>query len=509
MQTARDRARLIVAFLAMWLVATGCSRGPEQAELEDQIRTKLEREVKPGLFELTGLKRSGSAWLPDGVDGTERLVVYFNATLRFLEGYDFGGWEKLSISTLARALGATDKGIFGITGENAENDVVSVFGSVAYKAAPGGWEPISGAPDAVAIAPELENTAPPSRSKQLIDQLAAMVDIPPPGVGPGDDEVISDELRKAADSIQRRLARRKHVYVLACGPADGEYARFCSALTESLQGVKADGPRIDSLTTDGSVANAWLLARGEVDYGLMQSDVAAAAVAGDGPFARGGPLTTLRAVASLFPEAAQIVVRASSPIRRLADLRGKRVDIGRPGSGTQFDAEALLASAGLTLSDLREARQEGLEAATVHLETGQLDAFFATGMAPIRAVSQLAERQVVRFVPLSSAEIDEALLRRPGLVRLMLPANTYPTQREVVYTVAAAALFVTTAEVAEAEVANVVGHLLSRGIDLRATGSVESSKVSRRTILVGITIPLHPGASKSLSDTASAPPGQL
>ncbi|MGH7390195.1 MAG: TAXI family TRAP transporter solute-binding subunit [Candidatus Rokuibacteriota bacterium] len=484
-----------LAVLAVSILA-GCARGPDEAALRREVQEKLTRQVKDGLLEVASLGRKGSAPLPSGEQGTKRLVVYYNAVLRFRQDYDFGGWEKLSPASLGYALGATEKGVFGVKPQNRAGDVLYVYGTSTYEWSGGAWKSVAAAPAAVTAAPDRENTAPPSRSKQLIDTLAAMVDLPPPGVDPGQDEVIADELDRATENIQRRLARRRHVYTFASGPRGGEYARFGAAFVESMRRLRPEAA-VRNVETEGSVQNAGLLARGEADYAIVQADVAAEAVAGRGPFGRGGPLTMLRALGSLFPEAVHVVVPAASPIRAVGDLRGKRVDIGAPGSGTRYSAVAVLAASGLGVRDLREASEGGREEAARRLAAGQLDAFFVTIAAPARDLQALAARAGMRLLPLASRSINRLVAENPGLIAMTLPANTYPGQGEPVATVATAALLVATTDVPDAEVEKVVGFVFARA-DLAAAGSAEGVKVSKDSALRGITIPMHPGASRFL-----------
>src|SRR5262249_16540283 len=136
--------------------------------------------------------------------------------------------------------------------------------------------------------------------------------------------------------------------------------------------------KIRNVATQGSVANARLIGSKEADYALIQSSVAAMAAGGEGPFAQGYAIPSLRALGSLFPEPVNVVVSARSPIRTIAELRGKRVAIGARGSGTRADALAVLEAHGLTLKDLAEVRDDTLEAAASGLRAGRLDAFFAT-----------------------------------------------------------------------------------------------------------------------------------
>jgi hypothetical protein len=96
-------------FLLTVLILAACSRGPDEAALQKQVQEQIDKSFKPGLLELAGLKRQGSSPLPGG-----RIVVYYNATLRLKEGYDFKDWEGLSPATLAQVLGGREKGVLGV-----------------------------------------------------------------------------------------------------------------------------------------------------------------------------------------------------------------------------------------------------------------------------------------------------------------------------------------------------------------------------------------------------------
>jgi TRAP transporter TAXI family solute receptor len=471
----------------------GCARGPDEAALRREVEEKLTHQVKDGLFEVTSLGRKGSAPLPSDEQGTKRLVVYYNAALRFRQDYDFGGWEKLSPASLGYTLGATEKGLFGVKAQNRAGEILYVYGSSTYAWSNGAWKSVAARPGAVAAAPDRENTTPPSRSKQLIDKLAAMVNLPPPGPDPVQEAVIADELDRATGNIERRLARRRHVYTLASGPRGGEYARFGAALAASVK--RRPEVAVRHAETEGSVQNAWLLARGEADFAIVQADVAAEAVAGRGQFARGGPLATLRALGSLFPEVVHIVVPAGSPIRTVDELRGKRVYLGEAGSGTRYSALAVLAAHGLGDRDLGETSEGKLDEAARRLAAGQLDALFLTIAAPARGLQELAARRGIRLVALSNDRISRVVAGNAGLVAITLPSHTYAGQGDAVATVATAAVLVGTADATDAEVERLLAFVFAE-TDLAATGSAEAVKVSKATALRGITIPMHPGASR-------------
>ena len=481
--------RGLVVVLA--LLAGACARGADEERLQRDLQERLNREVKPGLFEVVGLRREGSGPLPASESGADRVVVYFNATLKVTDKYQFGGWDQLGPASVAYALGATEKGVFGLSKENKPGDVVRAYGSAIYESTADGWTPQPGQLAAAAAAPNLE-AAPPSLSRQLIDKLAAMVDLPPPGVSPQQDEIIAQELAAASENIERRVKRREHTYTVATGPADGDYARFGETF---ISAVNAAAPEIKlrQRASPGSVENAWLLARGEADYAIVQGDVAAAAVTGSGPFARGGPLAALRAVSGLFPEPIHIVVLRDSPIRDVAALRGRRVAIGMASSGSRFDAAAVLAAHGLQLTDLQEALELPLADALARLRKKELDAVFATGAAPIRALQQFALTPGFRLVPLQQQGLDALVHAHAGLSPIVLPANTYPQQQEPVTTAAALALLVTTSDAPPLEVQR-VANLVATLVQPASSGDV--AKASTAATPRGVPIPLHPGAER-------------
>jgi TRAP transporter TAXI family solute receptor len=227
----------------------------------------------------------------------------------------------------------------------------------------------------------------------------------------------------------------------------------------------------------------------------MQADVAAAAIAGDDVFAGGGPLASLRAVGALFPEAVHLVVLANSPIRGVSQLRGHRVAIGAPGSGTRFDALAVLEAHGLRVADLAEARGDTTDAALTRLTRGQVHAVFLTTLAPARALQQFAVSPGFRLIALDAGAMPPLLERRHGLTPLTLPAHTYPRQAEPVRTVASSALLVTTADAPDAEVAAVADLVFSR-MPAQYSGSGDIIRVSPDNERRGVTIPLHSGVSQ-------------
>lgn len=492
-----SRSAAGVLALAVSSVAA-CTRGPDEAALRAEVEEKLDTSFKSGLFDVVGLNRQGSAPLPDSDTGAARRVVYFNLSLGLRDTYNFSDWEGLSVSSLAHVLGATEKGVTGISaGTMKPGDIVRVYGSSTYEAMGDGWQPVAIATgDATAAPIEPGSAAPPSQSQLFLNQLASMIELPPPGVPPQDERIIAEELEEAVKDITRRRERDDHTYVVASGPSGSEFASLANAIVATIEG-RGSGVRVQALETRGSVENVRRLRAGEADYAFVESNIASMAVEGSGPFAEGGAAPGLAAVGSLFPVSMHVVVSADSPIRQIADLKGRRVNIGMPDSGTRFDALAILRAHGIALDELGEAAELGVAEAARRLRDGRLDGIFAGGGTPMRELQRLATEHRVRFLPLEDAALERLLNEHAGLMRLTLPANTYPGQATPITTVAAVALLVGTTDAPDEEVA-ALAQLFFEGTDFAATGSAQAGKISKITALRGVGIQLHPGAAAYL-----------
>lgn len=483
-----------ITLLILMFLATGCSRGPGEAELKAQIESQIDKGLKPGLLELSALKRQGSSPLAAGPGGAERVLVYYNATLKLREGYDFKDWEALSPATLAQVLGGREKGVYGVKAkENQPGDLLRVYGSGTFERSGQGWTAVATAPRDIQAPADPGNAATSTSAKRYLDQLAAQVDIGPPGIDAESDKIISEELDRALRTIQRRRARAQELLTFVSGPADGEYTRVVEAIigTVAKRGRKV---HVISVETEGSIENALLIGRGQADYGVIQSDVAWLAASGAGPFAVDGPLKRIGALGSLYPEPVHIVVSAKSAIRTVDDLRGKRVDLGTPQSGSRINALSVLQEHGITSKDLAEARGEGTQAAIRQLRAGRIDAFFITVGAPWRTLQQLAVQFPIRLVPIGPEAVRRLLAEQPGLVAITIPANTYPGQAEPRATIAPTALLVASVETPQDEVKALL-ELAFEATDYLAFGSAQGVKISKASGRRGIAIPLHPAAA--------------
>ncbi|MCB2020481.1 MAG: TAXI family TRAP transporter solute-binding subunit, partial [Burkholderiaceae bacterium] len=217
-----------------------------------------------------------------------------------------------------------------------------------------------------------------------------------------------------------------------------------------------------------------------------------AAYQGQGRFG-GAAQHELRAVASLIPEAVQLVVRADGPIKTVADLAGRRVDLGLPHSGTRANAMAILAAHRLAPDSLQIVSGNTLAQATELLVQGKIDALFTTVHAPARALQRAAVRSRLALIDILPTDA----LRASGLVPLKLPARTYAGQAEPVQTLATTALLVTRSDVPTKQVDTLLELLFEPASTPRGEGAA-MAQINTSTAREGVTIPFMPAAQTYL-----------
>jgi TRAP transporter TAXI family solute receptor len=403
----------------------------------------------------------------------------------------------LSPALVANALGATDQGLFGLgPGRHGPGAEFRSHGSLVYRKTDDGWAPSDDHLPTAATDAEATPSGTPG-ADELVQRLAKLV-MQSPATHGADREIITEEIDRALRNITLRLQREHEGVALAAGPTGGEYWRFLTSVTRGLPASAG----VQVVATEGSVANAFLVESQRARVGVMQSDVAAAAVTGQGVFAETGPMSHLRAAASLFPEPVHIVVRADSDIERVEDLAGRRVALGSPQSGSRHTALRLLAHAGIDPAGLVRVEYGDPTDALARLVAGELDAVIEVASAPWQQLQAALRTAPLRLVALDAGQAVRIGADLHGLVPLAIPARTYVGQAASVQTVAATALLVAHSEVAEATVEAVLEYLYAAAAD---RGGVLAARLSKERARTGITIPMHGGAQRFFersSDTA-------
>ena len=479
------------------LLLAACSRGPDTPHLEADVSSRLQ-QVFGNTLQLQQLQRRGAATDSQAPAGSERLIVYFDAEVQLQQAYDFSAWDSPGVASLISVLGAGPRGINGIlSGGNQAGDRLRAHGSLIYVREAAGWQAIT----AQGFSPPAQAREGQDNNSQLIGAISTALHLAPGGTSVQTRQIIQEEVGVALNNIQGRLTRMEQGYALAGGPTHGQYSRFAEAFSSLLKGHNL---KLTPLLTDGGVDNLRLLRAGKVQLALSQSDTAYQALHGIGPFARDGADTQLRALASLYPEPLHVLVRADGP-QRVADLRGKRVNLGLPGSASRDTALAVLAAHGLQPTDLASSGELDLQSALTALRDGQLDALLQVIGTPADTISAASDALDLRLLPLEPAAIAALQSSRPGTFAFTLAAGSYPRQPQPVTTLAVSSLLLTEQTLTSREAEQLLNLLFSPDTQWLSLGSVQGSQLSPRQPLAPIGIPLHKGALEVLKDEPVAP----
>jgi uncharacterized protein len=248
--------------------------------------------------------------------------------------------------------------------------------------------------------------------------------------------------------------------------------------------------------SNGSLANVNAVASGSMEAGMSQSDVATWAFTGTGAFEGKPKVADLRMIANLYPESIHLVVKKGSGIKSVADLKGKRVALDEPGSGTLINARMVLAAWGVKESDIKPDYIKPNQAGD-KLKDGSLDAFFFVGGAPAGAIAELASSGVgIELVPLTGAPADALRKQNPYFAVDTVAAGTYKDV-PAVQTLAVGAQLVTSAKISTDTVYEITKAMYADATQktLQA-GHAKGKFITKENAVQGVGIPFHPGAEK-------------
>ena len=245
-------------------------------------------------------------------------------------------------------------------------------------------------------------------------------------------------------------------------------------------------------SSNGSLGNVISVASGSLESGFSQADVTSWAYYGTGIFEGKPRLTGLRLIANLYPENIQIVVKKGLGVKSIADLKGKRVALDEAGSGTLINARQVLAAYGLTESDIHPEYIKPNQAGD-KLKAGALDAFFFTGGAPTKAISDLVSVGI-DLLPIDGPQAQRMRRDSPFLLTDIIAADTY-SGIAATPTLSVGAQWVTRDTVDAELVYQVTKSLYSAMAQLALSqGHVKGRYITLASAVQGTDVPYHPGA---------------
>ena len=279
---------------------------------------------------------------------------------------------------------------------------------------------------------------------------------------------------------------------IGTGGTGGTYYPVGGLIANAISNDKLNA---SAVATNGSVANVNGIVGGSMESGFSQADINFWAFSGTGMYEGKPKVEELRAIANLYPESIHVMVRKGLNAKSVADLKGKRVSLDEPGSGTLVNAKAILAAYGLSERDIRPEYLKQTQSAE-KLKDGSLDAFFQTTGYPQGTIVELATSPGIDILPIAGAQAQKLQSQFKFFATDEIPAGVYKDV-PATKTLAVGAQWVTSSKLDAGLVYEVTKALWSD--KTRAAldnGHAKGKSIRRETALAGVGIPLHAGAER-------------
>lgn len=286
-------------------------------------------------------------------------------------------------------------------------------------------------------------------------------------------------------------------------PAAEDQPKFISILTGGTGGTyyplggsfaeiikDATGIDTNAETSGASAENMTTLKNGDGEIAFSQTDIASYATEGKLMF-ENKKVDNIKAIATLYPETIQIVTTVKSGIKSVEDLKGKKVSVGAPGSGTVANAEQILELHGMTFEDIKK-QDLSFDESTQGIQDGTIDAAFVTAGTPTGAVEGLSATEDVVIVPIAEDKIDALIEKYPFYVEDEVPSGTYGLESAIT-TVAVQAMLVARSDLSEDLVYDITKAIFE---NLNKVTHAKGKLIQVDKALNGVGIEVHPGAQK-------------
>lgn len=281
---------------------------------------------------------------------------------------------------------------------------------------------------------------------------------------------------------------------IATGGTSGTYYPLGGAIAKIFND-NVEGVTANAQSTGASVENIGLVAKGETEIAFIQSDITFYAYEGIENFADTGKVENIRGMAMLYPEVVQIVANASAGINSIEDLKGKKVAIGAPGSGTEANARQILEAHGITYDDLGKADYLSFGEAADQLKDNHIDAAFVTAGLPTSALVEVSTSNDIVVVPMEKSKLDALSAQYPFYTGVTIPGGSYRNNDNDVLAAAVMAMLVVPEDLDEDLMYNLTKQLFEKRqviIDTHDRGN----DIKLETAIEGMPIELHPGAAR-------------
>lgn len=277
------------------------------------------------------------------------------------------------------------------------------------------------------------------------------------------------------------------------GGVTGVYYPTGGAIANMVNANKNYGVQLAVQSTGGSVFNVNALMSGDIQFGIVQSDRGFQAWSGLAEWQERGKQTKLRSVFSIHPELVNLIMAADAGVNTCADLKGKSISVGNPGSGTRKNAKDALSTCGLTFDDIDAHDLKAAEGAKM-LQDGRIDGYFYTVGHPNGSIKEAyAGRRAVEFVTFDN--VDGLLQKHPYYVKEDVPVELYNANGKKASTFGVKATLLTSSDVDENTVYAVTKEVFEN-LDAFKELHPAFAGLSKESMLKGLSAPMHKGAKK-------------
>jgi uncharacterized protein len=293
-------------------------------------------------------------------------------------------------------------------------------------------------------------------------------------------------------------AQEEKFITIGTGGVTGVYYPTGGAICRLVnKGRQEHGIRCSVESTGGSVYNVNTIRQGELDMGVVQSDVQFKSLKGEGEeFESQGPFEDLRAVFSVHAEPFTVVARADSGIESFDDLKGKRVNIGNPGSGQRSTMEVLMEAKGWTMDDFALASELKSAEQAQALCDNKIDAMVFTVGHPSGSIQEATTTCETKLIPVTGAEVDQLVEDNPYYAKAVIPGGMYAGTDDDVETFGVKATFVSSAEVPDDVVYAVTKAVFENFDDFKKLHPAFATLQQEDMVTQALSAPLHAGAEK-------------
>ncbi|NLD55764.1 MAG: TAXI family TRAP transporter solute-binding subunit [Burkholderiaceae bacterium] len=291
------------------------------------------------------------------------------------------------------------------------------------------------------------------------------------------------------------VAAQQKFVTIGTGGVTGVYYAAGGAICRLVNKDRAKhNIRCSVESTGGSVFNVNTIKAGELDLGFVQSDVQFNGLKGVGQFKDAGAYPDLRAVFSVHPEPFTVVARKEANVKKFEDFKGKRFNVGNPGSGTRASMDELLDALGWKVSDFSLASELKADEHGPALCDGKIDGFFYAVGHPSANIQDPTTTCGAQLVSLTGPAIDKLLEGKPYYAKATIPGGLYPNNPQATETYGVLATVVATSKAPAETVYQVVKSVFDNFEEFKKLHPALANLKPEDMVKNGLSAPLHEGA---------------